>query len=130
MENSELLLKLMSAATKTDSVTVQIGDESITLRYKKLGWLAKNRCLSSATEYSSQNPNSALNVTFHLDVYKALVLQEILIDPPFPLTPTSLEAIPEEVGVVLDTIIPLPFDTGAEKVSNMGKESEPSSGGQ
>lgn len=121
----QLLQALAQSGDKLDELEVPIAGQNVKFYYRKLGWLAKSRCISYATEYSAETGAKGqpqVKVTFRLDKYKMAALQEMLVNPPVPMTEALLEKLDESVGAVFDSIIPDPEST-APKAETVKKGS-------
>jgi hypothetical protein len=122
---AEILQAMLEANSDLEVLTVRFGEDELDFHYRPLGWLAKSRCVSAATEYSSDiNPETKAQVVranFRYDIFKKAALREMISNPPFPLTDSLLDRLPEEVGAQFDAIIPDPFSSGAGAA--MGKDS-------
>jgi hypothetical protein len=108
-------LAVLEAGQQTQELTVTLeGDnEPLVFRYRPLGWLAKSRAISDATEFvakpTKDGKDFEVSSVFHLDRYKVVALRAMLVDPPIPMSDQILENLPPEIGEQFDAIIPDPF---------------------
>lgn len=126
----EILAAILQAAGDEESLTVQVSDEvEFEVGWRPLGWAAKSRAVSAATEYvSDKNPQTGADIVravFHLDVFKKKALLEMVTRCPFTLSESVIEKFPEHVGAQFDAIIPDPFSS--TEVPTMGKDTGSSS---
>jgi len=109
----EALQAILEAGQEIKELEVKVGRETMVFRYRPLGWLAKSKCISEATEYRSSGTDAKggamIAVILHQDIYKRMALQEMLVDPPIPMTEKVLDSLPSEVGDQFEGIIPSPF---------------------
>lgn len=110
----ELLQALLQADSSTDTLMLVVAGKSIPIVYKRMGWMAKSRCVSEATKFVP-SPGTPGGVTIHFawDVYKKAALKEMVVSSPIPLTDTVIEKLGEEAGNQLELIIPDPFAVAA-----------------
>jgi hypothetical protein len=98
-------------------VVVEGEEEPLVFYYKPLTWLQKSRILSEATEYRPETKEvngkdvTKVFVVLHQDVYNKLSLQQMLVNPPIPMSDTVLEGLPPEIGQQFEVIIPPPIST-------------------
>ena len=121
----EILAKMLVEANKIHTIELDIYGEILTLSYRKLHWKKTSKAMSYAMEYN-QDPTDKTKVvgTFRLDTYYVYALREMIVNPPFPLTDTVFDAIPQEAGEKLQALMPNPLSAGAtaEKVDSSQKE--------
>jgi len=76
-------------------------------------------------EYGQDGGENNLSGKFRIDKYYIAALNEMIINPPFPLTETFWNALPREVGIQLENLIPNPFKINEEtneEIVETGKE--------
>ena len=100
---------------KTDvrQVTIKVGDDEdeLTLGIKDLGYVAKNKLVSSCYTYSGGT------VGFDMDTYMRETLKVMIVDAPWGATNDMfLMSIDQQLGKALEDIIPSAFEAG-ESVS-------------
>lgn len=125
LEGMELLQALLEAGPSTDTLQLKIAGKTVPVVYKPMGWMAKSRCVSAATQYipeQGKNGQMSIRVVFAMDVYQKRALAEMVVSSPIPLTDVVLEKLPEDIGRQLEVIIPDPFAT-AQQVEIAKKES-------
>jgi len=121
---------MLAKANETNSVDLPIYGKTITINYKPIGWRKINRAISYAMEYSQDPITKQMNGTFRIDKYYTYALNEMIINPPFPMTETFWDALPREAGAILENLVPNPFSLGNdanEVVEESGKGLEVSS---
>jgi hypothetical protein len=115
-------LAVLEAGQLTKELEIRITDdpdeEPLVFRYRPLGWLAKSRAVSAASEFAARQKGDSgeyeVSTIFHLDIYKVVALRAMLVDPPIPLDDKVLENMSPEIGEQFDTIIPDPFTVPAK----------------
>lgn len=122
----DALQMILAKANEVNSIELNIYGEKITLNYKPLGWRSINRSLSAAMEYGQTvEDQGSVSSRFRIDKYYIAALNEMIVNPPFPLTETFWNALPREVGIQLEAIIPNPFSVNQEMnedIEETGKE--------
>ena len=126
--NSMQAIQIMLAkANEVNTVDLDIYGKKITFSYKKMGWRSINKAISYAMEYSTEkDSNGQIGGKFRIDKYYTYALNEMIVNPPFPLTETFWDALPREAGVALESIIPNPFNVAedmTEEIQESGKVS-------
>lgn len=118
----EILKAMLEAGEEVKELKVKVGDETLVFQYRPMGWLAKSRCLSVATEYRAEmiGKETVVKVTIHQDVYKKAALREMLVEPPIPMTDTVLDSLPSEIGDQFEAIIPNPLTSGEAAAPKKG----------
>ena len=116
MEEQDLSGILVSGETR--DVVIEHGGQEYSFTVKPLSWRAKNRILSR----SISSDGTVMKVD--MDSYFSLVLKEIIIKAPWPLTQTSLflDKLDDSFGKKLQDLIPSPY--GEELDDEQKKESE------
>lgn len=106
----------------TETLTITIKDVETKWEYRQLSWYEKNQCVSKATTIIP----SETGPTFGFDIatYYTEALQRMLVSAPIPITPVTLRSLKDEVGSILQTIVPQPLDESAGEATK--KESEES----
>jgi hypothetical protein len=129
-----LLQAILESGGDTGVLTLRIAGEEYDFKYRPLGYLAKSRCVSLATEYVPEvgaGGQMEVRARFRLDVYKRAAIKEMFgpkeLGNPVPITDALLDALSVEVGEQFDAVIPDPFGTAAA-TSVLKKEPGDSSG--
>lgn len=135
LNGSTLVRHILEAGAEVQTLllTVKGVEEPVPFRYKKLGYLAKSRCVSLATDYVGDVDsvgNASVKAVFHLEKYKREAIKVMFGDKALnnlvPITDAVIDALDEDMGEQFDSILPNPFGTGVISGS-LKKESEPSS---
>lgn len=127
---SEILAAILQSGGDEESITIVVDEETaFEVGWRPLGWAAKSRAVSAATEYvSDKNPATGADIVraiFHLDTFKKRALVEMVTRCPFTLSESVIEKFPEHIGAQFDAIIPDPFSSS--EVPTMGKDTGSSS---
>lgn len=127
----EAIQIMLAKANEIKSIDLDIYGKKLTLTYKTLGWRSINKALSYGMEFASDgNSNGKFDGRFRIDRYYVYALNEMIVNPPFPLTETFWDALPREAGIALEQIIPNPFSVNqemSEELEESGKASGDSS---
>lgn len=112
LSGAELVQGLAAKAEQTTALTIVWEGRSFTVRYKRLNWIAKARCVAAATTLA-QAPNpitgrDETRLTFRVDLYKRAALKEMIVEFPIKLTDMVIDILDDEIGSQLDVIIPDP----------------------
>ena len=90
-------------------VTINVGpdEEKLTLGVKDLGYVAKNKLVSSCYTYTGGT------VGFDMDTYMRETLKVMIVEAPWGVTNDMfLMSINQELGKALEDIIPSAFEAG------------------
>lgn len=127
-----LLQAMMATGQVVSTLVLNVpGYGDVEFRYKPLGYIAKSKCVSEATEYiPSFAPDGKLadiKSVFRMDIYKRSALREMFGDRSLgnkvPITDKLVESMSEELGAQFDEVIPDPFGT-ATKIGSLKKEQD------
>jgi len=91
-------------------VSVKVGDDEdeLTLGIKELGYVAKNKLVSSCYTYTGGT------VGFDMDTYMRETLKAMIVEAPWGATNDMfLMSIDQHLGKALEEIIPAAFEAGA-----------------
>ena len=95
--------------TDTRQITLKVGDDEdeLTLGIKDLGYVAKNKLVSSCYTYTGGT------VGFDMDTYMRETLKAMIVEAPWGVTNDMfLMSIDQHLGKALEEIIPSAFDAG------------------
>lgn len=135
VDNLDLLQHLLESGSTVQDLDLNVpGLGDYVFHYQPLGYLAKSRCVSAATEYMPELNNAGavigIKSVFRLDIYKKLAIKEMFGDKglknPVPITDQLLEKLSEDIGSQFDAVIPDPFGSPS-KLAAVKKEPESSS---
>lgn len=131
----ELLQALMEAGGTVGKLELEYRDKTYTMWYRPLGYMAKSKCVSMATEYvpifkeGSRTEVVDMYSRFRLDIYRRECLKEMFKDEklenPVPITDVLLDRLMDDVGEQLSGIIPDP-GSSTSRVNALKKEPETS----
>jgi len=113
-EGAELLQAILSRAEEVTPVTLDLGGGlELELELKPLGWMARSRAVSEASEVRAGEAGGDPVTVFRLDRYYAHCLRAMVVSSPFPLTTQVIERLGPAVGLQLERLIPPPFEAMA-----------------
>jgi hypothetical protein len=109
MDSQISIEELLVTTEPTREVEVRVDDErSFTVSLRRLSFVEKTACISSATDYETDE-RGQVKAVFHLDRYYVEALKRMIVKAPWPITSQMLQKLRPEIGQQLFSLVPPPF---------------------